>query len=218
MEEWLSELVKGSSPEDWEPKVEKLGQYIGFLESRRRWGNLASRALVEEPSMAIADSVEVARLLEPGKHEEVADVGSGGGLLGVVVAVMCPWARVSLVEPSARKCAFLAEAVGSLGISNAEVVCSRIEGLPAEPSFDAALTRATGKLEVMGRWILPLVRKGGIFISIKELDCGGEIASARDVLAKAGGEILEVKQLFYEGKDGEPPRARGSLVVVGKVK
>ncbi|MDD5447656.1 MAG: 16S rRNA (guanine(527)-N(7))-methyltransferase RsmG [Actinomycetota bacterium] len=218
MERWLVELVKKYSPQDWESKVEKLEQYVRLLEAKRKWGNLASRALVEKPSTALADSIEVARLLEPAEHEKVVDVGSGGGLLGLVVAVMCPRVRVSLVEPNARKCTFLAEAIGSLGIPNAEVVCSRIEGLPVDPSFDAAITRATGKLEVMVGRILPVVRKGGIFVSVKGPGCESEIASAQDILAKAGGEILEVRRLFLEGKDGELSEARASLVVIRKVK
>lgn len=73
----------------------------------------------------------------------VVDVGSGGGLPAIPFAVLCPNCRVTLVEPRAKRVAFLRTIVRELGLANVEIRAARVEAIAADPAFDAALSRAT---------------------------------------------------------------------------
>jgi 16S rRNA (guanine527-N7)-methyltransferase len=88
----------------------------------------------------VVDSFAMARLVPPGSS--VVDVGAGGGLPGLPFAIMRPDARITVVEPRAKRVAFLRTAVRELPLTSAEVVRERAAGLQPG-AFDVAASRAT---------------------------------------------------------------------------
>lgn len=201
--------------EDIELKRSRIEQYLMMMESRRDWAGLVSRSLAKDPEEAVVDSIGVLSVLSCTGGGTMVDIGSGSGLLGLVLAVTCSDWRVSLVESSGRKCAFLAEAVGALGLINVEVVRARVEEMVGAREFDVAVSRAAGKISQMAKVALGLLRSGGLYVALKGRDPGEEIERAQAVLGDLGGRLAGVTY------PGSPPRweapGRTSLVVVEKM-
>jgi 16S rRNA (guanine527-N7)-methyltransferase len=122
----------------------------------------------------------------------VADLGSGAGLPGLVLAIVRPDARVTLIEPMARRTAFLEEAVAALGLDRVEVVRGRAEGWSRPERFDVVTARALAPLPQLLRWGLPLVEPGGALLAMKGSSAADEIVAAAPELAaaEASAEVL----------------------------
>ena len=116
----------------------------------------------------------------------VADIGTGAGLPGLVLAIARPDLRVTLVEPLLRRSTFLEEAVAALGL-DVEVVRARAEELHGERSFAVVTSRAVAPLDRLLSWCLPLAETGGVVLAMKGSSAGAEIESARGGLRRLGG-------------------------------
>ncbi|MFJ3402753.1 16S rRNA (guanine(527)-N(7))-methyltransferase RsmG [Promicromonospora sp. NPDC090134] len=124
----------------------------------------------------------------------VADIGSGAGLPGVVIAAMRPELQVILVEPMERRTTWLAEVVAELGLANVEIKRGRAEEYHGAFEADAVTSRAVAALSKLVRMSMPLVRVGGELVILKGRNVAQEVEPARKVLRKyATGdpEILE---------------------------
>jgi 16S rRNA (guanine527-N7)-methyltransferase len=126
---------------------------------------------VTEPAAAwkvhVADSLSGLELAELARAETVADIGSGAGFPGLVVAVAKPAAKVDLIESTRRKCEFMRRAIGAAAIDNARVVCERAEAWAAEEgreAYEAVTARAVGRLSTIAELASPLLREGGALI------------------------------------------------------
>jgi 16S rRNA (guanine527-N7)-methyltransferase len=108
----------------------------------------------------------------------VADLGSGAGLPGLVLALARPDLAVTLVEPMARRVEFLTEACESLGAQNATVVRARAEELGGRRDFDVVTSRALAPLTRLLAWSLPLVAPGGAVLAMKGSSAAAEIEAA----------------------------------------
>ena len=128
-------------------------------------------------------------------HCSLADVGSGAGLPGIVLALLLPGVRVTLVESMARRVAFLEECVSELGLANVDVVRSRAEDLAGHLAVDVVTARAVAPLDKLAGLCLGLVRPGGKVLAIKGASADTELARARPVLARLGvtdARVVEV--------------------------
>lgn len=124
----------------------------------------------------------------------VADIGSGAGLPGIVIAVMRPELDVILVEPMERRTTWLTEVVAELGLTNVQVKRGRAEEYHDAFEADAVTSRAVAALSKLVRMSMPLVRVGGELVILKGRNVAQEIEPARKVLRKfaaAEPEILE---------------------------
>jgi 16S rRNA (guanine527-N7)-methyltransferase len=124
----------------------------------------------------------------------VADIGSGAGLPGVVLAVMRPELEVLLIEPMERRTTWLTEVVSELGLANVQVKRGRAEEFHDAFEVDVVTSRAVAPLSKLVRMSMPLVRVGGEMVILKGRNVAQEIEPARKVLRKYGAgypEILE---------------------------
>lgn len=112
----------------------------------------------------------------------VADIGSGAGLPGLVLALCRPDLRVTLVEPMLRRVRFLEEAVANLGLDSVEIVRARAEELQGKDRYDAVTARALAPLDRLGGWCLPLVRPGGTLLAFKGESATAELEAAFSTL------------------------------------
>lgn len=120
----------------------------------------------------------------------VADVGSGAGLPGLVWAIARPDLSVTLIEPLLRRTIFLEEMCEELGLENVRVVRARADEVHEE--FDVVTARAVANLEKLGRWCLPLVRKGGVLLALKGQTAQQEVDAATKTLTKLGATTIVV--------------------------
>ena len=120
----------------------------------------------------------------------VVDVGSGAGLPGIVLAVARPDLMITLVEPLARRTAFLSEVVTALGLdSTVTVVRGRAEDLAGGPlsAADVVTARAVAPLDRLAGWCLPLAAVGGRLLALKGASAADEVTEHRTAIARLGG-------------------------------
>jgi 16S rRNA (guanine527-N7)-methyltransferase len=130
----------------------------------------------------------------------IIDVGSGAGLPGIPVALVRPSSRVVLLEPLARRCAFLTEVVGALGLTDRVTVLrgrapdvARVGELPF--FADYVIARAVAPLERLVSWTMPLVRLDGQLLAMRGERVGQELREAGPGIARHGGgppTVIEV--------------------------
>ena len=157
----------------------RLARYLDLLFEANQTMNLTritDRAQAE--LLHVADSLTALPFLPAGPHK-LADLGSGGGVPGIPLAVARPDAQVLLVESTKKKAAFLRRAVEQLGLTNVQVSDERVEdlGLSARRgTFDVATARAVALLPWLIEWAVPLLKKGGALLAMKGERATEEIA------------------------------------------
>ncbi|GGD11541.1 ribosomal RNA small subunit methyltransferase G [Nocardioides daphniae] len=114
----------------------------------------------------------------------LCDVGTGAGLPGMVVAIVRPDLKVTLVEPLLRRTTFLDEVVEALGLDNVEVVRGRADALHGSRTFDMVTSRAVAPLDRLLEWSMPLVAPEGELLALKGSSIADEIENARPTLEK----------------------------------
>ena len=140
----------------------------------------------------------VAELIPPG--DTVLDVGSGAGLPGLVLAIARPDLSVVLIEPLARRTAFLTEAVELLGLGpTVRVVRSRAEEYlaatrGAAPMGETVTARAVAPLDRLAAWCLPLTPVGGRLLALKGVSAADEIAEHQAAIGRLGGGTPAVRR------------------------
>lgn len=122
----------------------------------------------------------------PSDARTLADVGSGAGLPGVVLAIARPDLSVTLIETMQRRTTWLEEVDAELGLG-LEVVRARAEDLHGQRTFEVVTARAVAALDKLARWTLPLVEDGGVLLAMKGSSAADEIVKAEKVLTKLGG-------------------------------
>jgi 16S rRNA (guanine527-N7)-methyltransferase len=124
----------------------------------------------------------------------MVDVGSGAGLPGMVLAVARPDLAVTLVEPLARRTAFLTEAVAALGLDRTTVVRARAEECVGKlPLANVVTARAVAPLDRLAGWCLPLAAVGGRLLAMKGASAAAEIAEHAEALVRLGAGTPSVR-------------------------
>jgi 16S rRNA (guanine527-N7)-methyltransferase len=162
----------------------------------------ASVSSVTEPGRAwkahVADSLsglEIPALRDAGR---IADIGSGAGFPGLVLAVASGEARVDLIESVGRKCEFIRRAIEAASIPNARVLNMRSEELAAgegREAYAAVTARAVGRLSTLAELASPLLGEGGVLVAWKgkrDPDEEAQLARAAESLAMRPEEIRHV--------------------------
>ncbi|EYT66257.1 16S rRNA methyltransferase [Curtobacterium flaccumfaciens UCD-AKU] len=159
---------------------EELG-LIGPLELPRLW------------TRHILNSALLAPLLEA--RGRVADVGSGAGLPGLVLAIARPDVEFVLIEPMERRTDWLRGEADRLGLQNVTVLRGRAEDVADEVVVDQVTARAVSALSKLIPLTVPLVRSGGQLILMKGARVDEEIEKARKVILRKRLSDVEVLEL-----------------------
>lgn len=127
-----------------EEALAQLMRYVALLEKWNKVYNLtAVHGTAEIVTHHVLDSLAVLPYIDA---RSILDVGSGAGLPGVPIALARPGTRVTLLDASQKKAAFLRQAVIELGMENAEVVCARVEAWHTPSLFEVVISRAFADL------------------------------------------------------------------------
>ncbi|HEY7117155.1 MAG TPA: 16S rRNA (guanine(527)-N(7))-methyltransferase RsmG [Tepidisphaeraceae bacterium] len=187
-----------------EAQHEQLSRYIDLLlEANQRMNltRIADRASAEVQH--VGDALTVLPLLPKGPHMLV-DVGSGGGVPGIILAIVRPDARIVLLEATKKKSAFLGETAKTLGLTNVRVVAERAEaagrGALREAS-DVVVARAVGAMDFLVEWCLPLVKKGGRMLAMKGARIAEELPAAQKAIRLLGGGTAAVHPVELPGAE-----------------
>lgn len=134
-----------------------------------------------------------------------ADIGSGAGFPGVVVALLRPDLEVHLVEPMERRTTWLSDVVERLHLENVTVVRARAEELNGSARFDVVSARAVAAMKKLVPWVGPLISPGGKLLALKGERAQQEVDDAAKVLRKYKLRAVTVHEVVVPGTD-EPTR------------
>ncbi|ROR72937.1 16S rRNA (guanine(527)-N(7))-methyltransferase RsmG [Bogoriella caseilytica] len=156
-------------------------------------GLIGPRELPRLWSRHLANSAAVAPYV--GEDDRVADIGSGAGFPGIVLAAMRPDAEVHLLEPMERRVVWLEEVVEELGLENVVIQRVRAEELHRRERFDVVTARAVAAMDKLARVAMPLVNGGGRLVALKGQRAEDEVESAKYVLRKLGAVETSIEQV-----------------------
>jgi len=198
------ELISGLAARgiELEPHdITRLGRFLDVLEEANAKFNLtAIRDRAQAWERHIADSLELLPYLASAQAEgerlSVADVGTGGGMPGLVLACVMPDADFTLIESVGKKARFLEDAGRALGLANVRVEQRRAEDLGQDhrntrERFDAVTSRAVARLAQLLELCLPLVRPGGVMLTIKGEQAAAEVAESSYELGEMRGAVVD---------------------------
>lgn len=189
-----------------DPEIgDRLQAYLDELARWNRRVNLTAVPPERRWDKHVGEVMELLAVCSPAMGARVVDVGAGGGVPGIPMAVLRADLEVTLVESDRRKAGFLTHAAGVLGLGNVRVLAERAEELGrrqgVRAGFDVAVSRALAAPAVMCELCLPLVRAGGVVVAL----VGDARAAAREcarAAALCGG--------------GEPQAAAAGVLLVTK--
>jgi 16S rRNA (guanine527-N7)-methyltransferase len=171
----------------------KLLAYLALLDKWNRVYNLtAVRDAERMVSHHLLDSLAAVQYFNSGA---VLDVGSGGGLPGIPLAIARPELRVTLIDSIAKKTAFLLQTKAELGLGNVQVVTSRVEDFRPEAQFDVITSRAFSDLKEFVTLTRHLLKPGGCWLAMKGLLPHEEIATLPDWVKVSANHELAVPGL-----------------------
>jgi 16S rRNA (guanine527-N7)-methyltransferase len=185
------EPMPAAAREIFGPRLPIVVRYVELLATAGvERGLIGPRERPRLWSRHVLNSVAVAAALPDSDSLRVVDVGSGAGLPGIPLALARPDLRVTLLEPLARRIAFLTEAVSTLGLE-LEVVRGRAEDA-VKPRWDVVVARAVAPLERLLALTDRLVQPGGMLLAIKGEAAVAEVASASQAIARRSTRAADV--------------------------
>ena len=129
----------------------------------------------------------------------VADVGSGAGFPGIVVALLRPDLEVVLIEIMERRIDWLGDVVDELDLDNVTLLRARAEDV--KERFDVVTARAVANLTKLVRLTAPLLRQGGSLLALKGARAEAEAEAARHVVRKAGLKPAIIHEVVTPGEE-----------------
>jgi 16S rRNA (guanine527-N7)-methyltransferase len=179
-----------------EDRQEKLLAFLGLLNKWNRAYNLT--AVRDEREMVSRQLLDSLSILPWVTTDHLLDVGAGGGLPGIPLAIALPEKRFTLLDSNGKKTRFLNQCVLELGLNNVEVVHGRAEDCnPPEP-FSQISSRAFTALENLVNWCGDLLANEGEFLAMKGQFPDDEVAAL-----PAGWQVKSSHSLDVPGADGE---------------
>ncbi len=185
-----TQLAQAASLSLTDEQIDRLSRYLDLLLEANQRMNLTrieSRDAAE--LQHIGDALTLLPHLPVGPHTLI-DVGSGGGVPGIPLAIARLDATVILVEATRKKCAFLNDAAQQLGLTRLTVRAERAEDVGhsnLRETADIVVARAVGPLDFLAEWCLPLVRRGGKFLAMKGPKVAQELPLAQFAIKRVGG-------------------------------
>ncbi len=178
-------------------KEEKLSKYIDLLIKAPL--NLTS---IRDYQEAIHKHIVDVLLPLDSVEGEVLDVGTGGGIPGIVYAIVFP-VKVTLVESIKKKVVWLEQTIVELGLGNVKVICSRAEelGIEMRERFDIVTARAVAELRVLVEFCAPFCKVGGKLFFYKGPKWKDEYNNAQNAIKILGLETEKI--IEYSLKTGE---------------
>jgi 16S rRNA (guanine527-N7)-methyltransferase len=157
-----------------------------FLQELERWNRVHNLTSVEGEQASIdlhlIDSIAILPIMReflPSTQVQIADLGSGGGLPAIPIAIAQPDWSISLIEAVRKKTAFLQNVKGKLGLTNASIYSDRVEQVATqEPGkYDAVISRAFTSLDRFLDLAEPFLKPGGLVFAMKAKRADEELST-----------------------------------------
>ena len=180
-----------------EAQVEKLLDYLALL---NKWNSVYNLTSVRDPMQMVTLHVldSLAAVPAFAGAQNVLDVGAGGGLPGMVLAISRPDMKVAMIDTVHKKTAFLNQVKAELELANVTVYTKQVQQLEVKTKFDVITSRAFADLSDFVNWSGHLLQEGGQFIALK----GTAPEDERERLP-APWKVQKLQPLAVPGLDAE---------------
>lgn len=215
-------LTEGAAQFNLSMTSDQLNTFEGYLAELVAWNERVNLTSITEPAEIITkhflDSLSVYPTLQDlPPTSSLIDVGSGAGFPGIPLKIVMPQLRVTLLEATGKKTAFLQHLIQSLNLTAVSVVTARAEEagqqLEHRERYDVVVARAVAALPVLAEYMLPLVKVGGRVIVQKGQDPADEVKQAAPALRILGGKVKQILPVTVPGL-----AAQRHVIVIQKIK
>ncbi|WP_343725856.1 16S rRNA (guanine(527)-N(7))-methyltransferase RsmG [Herbaspirillum huttiense] len=182
-------------------QIDKLMAYQALL---AKWNKVYNLTALRDPAQMVTHHLldSLAAVSAFAGAQRVLDVGAGGGLPGIVLAIWAaeaqPQMQITLVDTVSKKTAFLNQVKAQLHLGNVTVLHARVEQLPVEQQYDVITSRAFAELKDFVTWSNHLLQQGGKYIALK-----GVLPQEEIDRLPAGWKVQQVQPLQVPGLDAE---------------
>ena len=178
----------------------QINQLMSYLTLLIKWNGVYNLTSVRNPvnmvKQHLLDSLSTAFAFE--RANNVLDVGSGGGLPGIVLAIIYPTKKFALIDTVNKKTAFLKQVKAELGLTNVTIHTGRVEQLIVTELFDVITSRAFSELANFIQWAGNLLAKDGEMIALK-----GQLPESEIAVLPENWTLSRTQALIVPGLDAQ---------------
>jgi len=168
MEQLRVILIDGLEALQIELADEQIDKLMAYLTLLQKWNKVYNLTAIRDPEeMLIKHLLDSLAVVPYIKENRIIDVGTGGGVPGIPLAICFPEKQIDLLDSNSKKTRFLIQAKAELGLVNTQVIHSRVEDYKPEPLYDAVISRAFASIQDMLDWTHHLLPVGGIWWAMK---------------------------------------------------
>lgn len=208
-------------------EAEKIGVDLGeygadrfdsYAERLVRWNEHVNLTAITEPDDIVIkhfiDCLYIMKYVAFKKDEKLVDVGTGAGFPGMPLLIANPDLDVTFVDSMEKRIGFLRDVLKNIGLTGTRIhERAEIVGKDADyrEKFDYATARAVAPLNVLCEYCLPLVKVGGLFVSLKGSSGMEELKAAENAINVLGGEVAKAVEYQLPNGDGR------SIIIIRKI-
>lgn len=208
-------------------EAEKIGVDLGeygadrfdsYAERLVRWNEHVNLTAITEPDDIVIkhfiDCLYIMKYVAFKKDEKLVDVGTGAGFPGMPLLIANPDLDVTFVDSMEKRIGFLRDVLKNIGLTGTRIhERAEVVGKDGEyrEKFDYATARAVAPLNVLCEYCLPLVKVGGLFVSLKGSSGMEELKAAENAINVLGGEVAKAVEYQLSNGDGR------SIIIIRKI-
>ena len=184
-------------------QLEQLKKYYDILVEESKKYNLTTITEIEEVYIKhFYDSLLLSRTIDLTSELTLADIGSGAGFPGLVIKIMFPNLKVTLIEPTTKRCNFLNYVIKELNLKNINVINDRAENYIKEKreTFDIVTARAVAPLNILLELSIPFLKINGYFVAMKGSNAKEELDASINAY-KVLSTKIEQEDIYTLPKD-----------------
>ena len=180
-----------------EDMLDKFELYAKLLVEWNEKMNLT--AITEKEEIAVKHFIDCASCLtKTDLSGKVIDVGTGAGFPGMVLKILKPDIKITLLDSLNKRLLFLDAVIKELGLENVTLIHARAEDggrdKKLREKFDFSVSRAVANLSTLSEYCLPFLKDNGCFVAMKGPDAENEVNDAKGALKKLSSELVEIKK------------------------
>ena len=211
-QEFLEELAKlGINLTN--DQIDKLARFYQLLVTWNEKINLTTIIKEEEVYLKhFYDSLTLIKVVDLRQPLTILDVGTGAGFPGIVLKIVFPNLKITLLDSLTKRINYLNEIIKELDLHDIETVCSRCEEYTKinREKYDLVVARAVSHLKILSEMIIPTVQVNGYFIAMKA-NLNDELEKTIPMLKKLNSELKEIKEFSLPIEN-----SKRTLVVIKK--